>query len=44
MLVAVVFVIYSAAIAVVTSDKCDDARAQEWQFVPPAWNCLHGGP
>jgi hypothetical protein len=38
MLVIVIFVLYSTAIAIAGQDDCGDA-GMSWQFFPPEWEC-----
>jgi hypothetical protein len=38
MLVLVVFVLYSVAVAVAGQDDCDGGD-KSWQLFPPAWEC-----
>ena len=40
MVIAVVYVLVSIALAVSTVDKCGDESADKhWAFIPPQWEC-----
>jgi hypothetical protein len=43
MLVVIVYVLMSGAIALATSDKCGGVDAtRHWSIVPPRWECGSG--
>jgi len=45
--VAIVFALFSVAVAVTTADKCGGTRfntEKEWNYFPPRWDCVQRLP
>jgi hypothetical protein len=42
LIVAIVYTLFSAGVAISTADKCNGQlhADKEWNFVPPRWDCV----